>query len=80
MRVAVRTLFSGFDAEDRSRTYGWLDHGQWEAVMRLRAGEPYTYAARAGACSVEWTARPVLYLRTAGKPACSQPTSPLWSR
>ncbi|MFF2409079.1 hypothetical protein [Streptomyces sp. NPDC058092] len=59
MRVSVRTLLSGFDAEDRARTYRWLDHGQWEAVIRLRAGEPYAYAVRAGTAVIDWSARPV---------------------
>ncbi|MER5358963.1 hypothetical protein [Streptomyces sp. NPDC002785] len=64
MRVSVRTLLSGFDAEDRERTFRWLDHDQWEAVIRLKAGEPYTYTARAGASVVDWSARPVRTLPT----------------
>ncbi|MFJ1543808.1 hypothetical protein [Streptomyces sp. NPDC088246] len=78
MRVSVRTLLSGFDAEDRERTFRWLDHGQWEAVIRLRAGEPYAYTARAGASVINWSARPVRALPVAtvtaipcrGNPRC----------
>jgi hypothetical protein len=62
MRVSVRTLVSAFDAADRDRTFHWLDHGQWEAVMRLRAGEPYAYTVRAGRRAVRWSARPVRVL------------------
>ncbi|MFD4858313.1 hypothetical protein [Streptomyces atratus] len=47
LRVSVRTLLSGFGAENRDRTFRWLDHCQWEAVIRLRAGEPYAYTAPA---------------------------------
>ncbi|MCX4786732.1 hypothetical protein OG369_11190 [Streptomyces sp. NBC_01221] len=78
MRVSVRTLLSGFDTEDRERTYRWLDHGQWEAVIRLRAGEPYAYTARAAATVLDWSARPVRALPAGtvtaipcrGKPRC----------
>lgn len=62
MRLAVRVLLSAFDAEDTERAFRWLDHGQWEAVMRLRAGEPYVFVASSGDTRVEWSARPVLFL------------------
>jgi hypothetical protein len=64
MRTKVRTLLSWFDAEDRERAYHWLDTGQWEAVYRLRAGEPYAFRASAGEGFVRltWGARPVLFL------------------
>lgn len=84
MRVSVRTLLSAFDAEDRDRTFRWLDHGQWEAVIRLRAGESYTYTVRAGGRVVGWSARPVRVLPVATviavscrwtPPATPQPTS-----
>lgn len=65
MQVSVRTLLSAFDVEDRDRTFHWLDHGQWEAVMRLRAGERYACTARAGARVVDWSARPVPVLPVA---------------
>ncbi|WP_055523308.1 hypothetical protein [Streptomyces graminilatus] len=62
MRLAVRPLLSAFDPEDAERAYRWFDHGQWEAVMRLRAGEPYAFVASSGDTRVEWSARPVLFL------------------
>ncbi|SES12467.1 hypothetical protein SAMN04487983_103215 [Streptomyces sp. yr375] len=62
MRLAVRVLLSALDPEDVERTFRWLDHGQWEAVMRLRAGEPYVFVAASGSTRVEWSARPVLFL------------------
>ncbi|MGW1713081.1 hypothetical protein [Streptomyces sp. NPDC002156] len=65
MRLAVRVLLSAFDAEDTERAFRWLDHGQWEAVMRLRAGETYAFVASAGDTRVEWSARPVLFLSLA---------------
>ncbi|MEU9317107.1 hypothetical protein [Streptomyces sp. NPDC048295] len=65
MRVSVRTLISVFDAEDRDRTFRWLDHSQWEAVIRLRAGERYACTARAGGRVVDWSARPVRVLPVA---------------
>lgn len=48
IRLAVRVLLSGFDPHDTERAFQWLDHGQWEAVARLRAGEPYACVASAG--------------------------------
>lgn len=62
MRLAVRVLLSAFDPEDTERAFRWLDHGQWEGVMRLRAGEPYAFVASSGETRVEWSARPVLFL------------------
>ncbi len=62
MRMAVRVLLSGFGPEDTERALWWLNHGQWEAVMRLRAGEPYAFVASAGDARLEWSARPVLFL------------------
>ncbi|MFI5524633.1 hypothetical protein [Streptomyces platensis] len=62
IRLAVRVLLSGFDPRDTERAYHWLDHGQWEAVARLKAGEPYASTAAAGRTCVEWSARPVLFL------------------
>lgn len=76
MRLAVRVLLSAFDPEDTERAFRWLDHGQWEAVMRLRAGEPYAFVATSGDTRVEWSARPVLFLplaRAADGPQCPCP-------
>lgn len=66
MRLAVRVLLSAFDPEDTERAFRWLDHGQWEAVMRLRAGEPYVFVTSSGDMRVEWSARPVLFLPLTG--------------
>jgi len=55
------------------RAYHWLDHGQWEAVARLKAGEPYAFTAAAGRTRVEWSARPVLFL-----PLAHAATGPPW--
>ncbi|WP_326765618.1 hypothetical protein OG978_14440 [Streptomyces sp. NBC_01591] len=76
MRVSVRTLLSAFDAEDRDRTFRWLDHGQREAVIRLKAGEPYPYTTRAGERVIEWSARPVSALPLATVIAVSCRWSP----
>ncbi|GGV77155.1 hypothetical protein GCM10015535_09820 [Streptomyces gelaticus] len=76
MRVSVRTLLSAFDAEDRDRTFRWLDHGQWEAVIRLRAGEPYAYTVRAGGRVVDWSARPVRVLPVAAVTAAARRWTP----
>ncbi|MCR8575056.1 hypothetical protein [Streptomyces sp. Isolate_219] len=78
IRLAVRVLLSGFDPRDTERAYRWLDHGQWEAVARLKAGEPYAFTAAAGRTRVEWSARPVLFLPlahdAAGPPwRCGEP-------
>ncbi|MGY5130406.1 hypothetical protein [Streptomyces nigrescens] len=78
IRLAVRVLLSGFDTNDTERAYRWLDHGQWEAVARLKAGEPYAFVASAGQTRIEWSARPVLFLPMAhaatGPPGrCTEP-------
>ncbi|MFE3884720.1 hypothetical protein ACFXPQ_17730 [Streptomyces lydicus] len=73
IRLAVRVLLSGFDPRDTERAYRWLDHGQWEAVARLAAGESYAFSAAAGRTHVEWSARPVLFL-----PLTHAETGPPW--
>ena len=73
IRLAVRMLLSGFDPRDTERAYRWLDHGQWEAVARLKAGEAYAFTAAAGRTRVEWSARPVLFL-----PLAHAATGPPW--
>ncbi|MEU6825566.1 hypothetical protein ABZ921_33555 [Streptomyces atriruber] len=62
MRTSVRTLLSAFSPEEQARAYGWLDHGQWEAVARLKAAEPYAFGAAVGDTYVEWSARLVGFL------------------
>ncbi|UGY94494.1 hypothetical protein [Streptomyces gobiensis] len=81
MRMSVRELVSGFDPEDNERAYRWLDHGQWEAAMRLKAGEAYTFVACLGPAGLEWTARPVLFLPltpTASGLARHHDRGPVW--
>lgn len=68
MRLSVRVLLSAFHPEDTERAFRWLDHGQWEAVMRLRAGEPYVFVASSGDTRLEWSARPVLFLQLITSP------------
>ncbi|MET9529458.1 hypothetical protein ABZY02_02640 [Streptomyces sp. NPDC006649] len=68
MRIEVRLLLWEFGADERARAYRWLDHGQWEALYRLRAGEPYAFTA----AGVVWAARPVLFLTC---PAAARPAS-----
>ncbi len=48
MRLSVRALISALDPEDQDGAFRWLDHGQWMTIMRLKAGAPYTFTARAG--------------------------------
>ena len=72
MRLDVRALLSCFDAEDRQRALRWLQHGQWEAVMRLKAGEPYVFTARAEDVAATWSVRPVLFLPLAGRRECTR--------
>ncbi|MGX9889024.1 hypothetical protein [Streptomyces sp. NPDC002276] len=62
MRLSVRALVSALDPEDQDHALHWLDHGQWMAVLRLKAAEPGTFTARAGESQVEWSARPVAFL------------------
>ncbi|MFJ5308156.1 hypothetical protein [Streptomyces sp. NPDC088350] len=62
MHLAVRLLVSAFDPEDIERAFRWLDQGQWEAIARLKAGEPYAFVASSGDTRIEWSARPVLFL------------------
>ncbi|MEV3854939.1 hypothetical protein AB0J38_11490 [Streptomyces sp. NPDC050095] len=71
MRLEVRTLVSCFDPAERERTLQWLQHGQWEAVMRLKAGEDYAFVGRARDVAVTWSARPVLFLTLLNTRPCT---------
>lgn len=78
MRSEVRTLASGFGPDDVMRAYSWLDHGQWEAIHRLRAGEHYTFDAAMSGARVELSIRRVLplpraSLRPSPATSCSTP-------
>ncbi|WEH33402.1 hypothetical protein PZB75_08425 [Streptomyces sp. AM 4-1-1] len=77
MRIAVRTLLPGFDPVDRDRAFQWLVHGQWEAAVRLGAGERYAFTARSGATVIEWSARGVLCVPRldGGSPCAARPVT-----
>lgn len=63
LRLDLRTVLPLLDGEHGRQARRWLDWGQWEAVYRLKAGEPYAFAARTRAgARIAWTARPVLFL------------------
>lgn len=68
MRSEVRMLLSGFGAQEQDRACRWLDHGQWEAIHRLRAGESYAFSVSVGTTRFTWSARSVLFLPLIGAP------------
>lgn len=56
-------ITSGLAPADRKTADNWLDFGQWEAVVRLRVGETYTFRTSMNGMALTWTARRVLALR-----------------
>ncbi|KUJ64151.1 hypothetical protein ACZ90_61220 [Streptomyces albus subsp. albus] len=62
IRVMLRTIVSALDPPEVQRAYAWLDHGQWEAIQRLKDGRTVTFEVTVRDTRIEWYARRVLFL------------------
>ncbi|MFE4610957.1 hypothetical protein ACFRK5_21825 [Streptomyces niveus] len=77
IRVAVRTLSPALNSEAFDETWQWLSEDHHDALQALVQGEPVTLALQQGPTAIQWTARPVQFLKLATRqsinlPACTQ--------
>ncbi|MEV8406743.1 hypothetical protein AB0R12_13265 [Streptomyces niveus] len=77
IRVALRTLSPALNSEAFEEAWQWLSEDHHDALQALVQGEPVTLTLRQGSTMIQWTARPVQFLRLTTRqgvnlPACAQ--------
>ncbi|MEW1793509.1 hypothetical protein [Streptomyces niveus] len=77
IRVAVRTLSPALNSEAFEEAWQWLSEDHHDALQALVQGEPITLTLQQGATTIQWTARPVQFLKLTTRqginlPACTQ--------
>lgn len=77
IRVAVRTLSPALNSEAFEEAWQWLSEDHHDALQALVQGEPVTLTLQQGATTIQWTARPVQFLKLTTRqginlPACTQ--------
>ncbi len=76
MRIALRTLTSGLDAEAAGHAWNWIGVGYLNDIETLMREQPCAMTISHGDTHIGWTARPALFLpmahpQTAQLPACA---------
>lgn len=76
IRVAVRTLSPALNSEAFEEAWQWLSEDHHDALQALVQGEPITLTLQQGATTIQWTARPVQFLKLTTRqginlPACT---------
>ncbi|MEV8352395.1 hypothetical protein ACFVTT_04350 [Streptomyces niveus] len=77
VRVALRTLSPALNSEALEEAWQWLSEDHHDALQALVQGEPITLTLRQGSTMIQWTARPVQFLKLTTRqginlPACAQ--------
>ncbi|MGW6310456.1 hypothetical protein [Streptomyces niveus] len=77
IRVAVRTLSPTLNSEAFEEAWQWLTEDHHDALQALVQGEPSTLTLQQGSTAIQWTARPVQFLKLTTRqginfPACAQ--------
>ncbi|MEV8363961.1 hypothetical protein [Streptomyces niveus] len=77
IRVAVRTLSPALNSEAFEETWQWLLEDHHDALQALVQGEPITLTLQQGPTTIQWTARPVQFLKLTTRkginfPACTE--------
>ncbi|MCI3225415.1 hypothetical protein [Streptomyces sp. NP-1717] len=77
IRVAVRTLSPALNSEAFEEAWQWLSEDHHDALQALVQGEPITLTLQQGATTIQWTARPVQFLKLTTRqginlPACTR--------
>ncbi|GGK11942.1 hypothetical protein GCM10011583_50050 [Streptomyces camponoticapitis] len=85
IRVAVRTLSPTLNSEAFEEAWQWLSEDHHDALQSLVQGEPVTLTLQQGATTIQWTARPVQFLKLTTRhginlPACTQEYGPARQR
>lgn len=75
IKIALRTIASALERDAFHDAWDWVSAGHLESLQALTAAEPCTYTVHHGTTTIEWTARPVLFLalahRTHNRPTCA---------
>ncbi|MFB6948748.1 hypothetical protein ACFCXP_03850 [Streptomyces niveus] len=77
IRVALRTLSPALNSETYGEARQWLSEDHHDALQALVQGEPITLTLQQGPTTIQWTARPVQFLKLTTRqginlPACTQ--------
>lgn len=75
--IAVRTIAPALEPEAVNGAWGWLSDDNHKALQALNTGEPYTVTIHDSRTTIQWTARPVDFLKLASRrginlPACAE--------
>ena len=65
IRIALRTMASGLQAEEAERAWTWLTEGYLKDINNLNHDHPRTVTITHADTHISWTARPALFLPTA---------------
>lgn len=78
IKIALRTIAPGLERGAFHDAWDWVRAGHLEALRALSEAEPCTYTVHHGATTIEWTARPVLFVhRATESPVCTDLLRPL---
>ncbi|MFD5747974.1 hypothetical protein [Streptomyces sp. NPDC127033] len=77
IRVAVRTIASSLEPDAREQAWEWLSAGYRNDLRALTSDQPCTFTLHDSRTTIQWTARPVTYLKLATRqslnlPACAE--------
>lgn len=77
IRIAARTIASALDHEAFTEAWAWLSDDHHDALQALTKGKPCTLIVHDSRTTIQWTARPVRYLKLATRqginlPACME--------
>ncbi|MER8003996.1 hypothetical protein [Streptomyces sp. NPDC095613] len=76
IRVAVRTIAPALDPEAFDDAWLWLDGDDSNAHQALTNAKPYTVTLHDHRATIEWTTRPVDFLKLTTRQAINSPACP----
>ncbi|MEV8399565.1 hypothetical protein [Streptomyces niveus] len=74
IRVAVRTLSPALNSEAFEEAWQWLSEDHHDALQALVQGEPVALTLQQGSTTIQWTARPVQFLKLTPRRSVNSPT------
>ncbi|MFI1014232.1 hypothetical protein [Streptomyces sp. NPDC020965] len=73
IRIALRALIPTLDAEAFDTAWDWLSLEYRSTVQALTAGEPRTFTITQAQTAIQWTVRPVHFLKLATRQGINLP-------
>ncbi|MGW8571004.1 hypothetical protein [Streptomyces niveus] len=74
IRVALRTLSPALNSETYEEAWQWLTEDHHDALQALVQGEPITLTLQQDPTTIQWTARPVQFLKLTTRQGINSPT------